>query len=239
MIGLGDEVAQRLHPITGSSVMAQKKNPDVLELIRSTASQVTGYANIVANILDSLPMGYNRDSREVKEYIDLGLTKTKAMIKTLEKVLATIKIDKKKMLDAVEENYSLTTDLADYISQKSGVGYRLIYKIIGQVVDEAINKGKLLKEISAEEIIGKALINDVELELTDEEIKKAIDPQLVIEKRNHIGGSSTSSMKKSLKNVQNAIKDVNRSINKKSLVFSEAKKKTDLIVNNLIEKYES
>jgi len=129
--------------------------------------------------------------------------------------------------------------LADYISQKSGVGYRLIYKIIGQVVDEAINKGKLLKEISAEEIIGKALINDVELELTDEEIKKAIDPQLVIEKRNHIGGSSTSSMKKSLKNVQNAIKDVNRSINKKSLVFSEAKKKTDLIVNNLIEKYES
>lgn len=239
MIGLGDEVAQRMHPITGSSVMAQKKNPDVLELIRSTAPQVTGYSNIVANILDSLPMGYNRDSREVKEYIDLGLTKTKAMISTLQKVLATIKIDKKKMLEAVEGNYSLTTDLADYISQKSGIGYRLIYKIIGEVVDEAINKGKLLKEISADEFINKALINHVKLQLTNEEIKKAIDPQLVIEKRNHIGGSSTNSMKKSLKNAQNAIKDVNQSINKKSLFFSEAKKKTDLIVNNLIKKYDS
>ncbi|MEK7633453.1 MAG: argininosuccinate lyase [Patescibacteria group bacterium] len=239
MIELGDEVAQRMHPITGSSVMAQKKNPDVLELIRSTAPQVTGYANIVANILDSLPMGYNRDSREVKEYIELGLKKTMAMIKTLEKVLVTIKIDKKKMQEAVEGNYSLTTDLADYISQKSGIGYRLIYKIIGQVVDEAINKGKLLKEISADEIINKALINGVKLELTDEEIKKAIEPQPVIEKRNHIGGSSTISMKKSLKNAQNAIKDVNQSINKKSLVFSEAKKKADLIVNNLIEKYGS
>ena len=157
MICLGDEVAQRLHPITGSSIMAQKKNPDVLELIRSTAPQVTGFVNIVANILGSLPMGYNRDSREVKEYIDLGLTKTKAMIKALEKVLTTLKIDKEKMLSQVENNYSLTTDLADYISQKSGVGYRLIYKIVGQVVDEAINNGKLLKEISADEIINKAL----------------------------------------------------------------------------------
>lgn len=238
MIGLGDEVAQRMHPITGSSVMAQKKNPDVLELIRSTAPQVIGYVSIVANILDSLPMGYNRDSREVKEYIDLGLTKTKAMIKTLEKILATIKIDKQKMQDAVEGNYSLTTDLADYISQKSGVGYRLIYKIIGQVVDEAINKGKLLKQITANGIINKALINNIKLELSDEEIKKAIDPQMVIEKRNHTGGSNMKSMKKSLKNAQNAIKDINQSINKKSLVFHEAKKKTDLIVKNLIEKYE-
>lgn len=237
MIGLGDEVAQRLHPITGSSVMAQKKNPDVLELIRSTSPQVTGYVNIVANILDSLPMGYNRDSREVKEYIDLGLTKTKAMIKALEKVLTTIKVDKEKMLSQVENNYSMTTDLADYISQKSGVGYRLIYKIVGQVVDEAINKGKLLNKISADEIINKAAINHVKLQLTNEEIQKAIDPQLVIEKRNHIGGSSNSSMKKSLKNAQGAIKDIVYSINKKSLAFFKAKNKTDLLVNNFIEKY--
>ncbi|KKP37666.1 MAG: Argininosuccinate lyase [Candidatus Roizmanbacteria bacterium GW2011_GWA2_32_13] len=237
LIGLGDEVAQRLHPITGSSVMAQKKNPDVLELIRSTAPQVTGFVNIVANILDSLPMGYNRDSREVKEYIDLGLTKTKAMIKALEKVLTTLKINKKKMLNQVENNYSLTTDLADYISQKSGVGYRLIYKIVGQVVDEAINKSQLLKEISSDEIINKALINNIKLQLTNEEIKKAIDPQLIIEKRNHIGGSSTISMNKSLINAQNIIKDINQSINKKLSVFTKAKKKTDLIVNNFIEKY--
>lgn len=184
-------------------------------------------------------MGYNRDSREVKEYIDLGLTKTKAMIDALEKVLTTLKIDKKKMLIQVENNYSLTTDLADYISQKTGVGYRLIYKIVGQVVDEAINKGKLLKEIDADEYINKALINKVKLQLTNEEIKKAIDPYLVIEKRNHIGGSSTSSMKKSLKNALNAIKNINQLINKKISIFLKAKKKTDLMINNFIEKYGS
>lgn len=239
MIGLGDEVAQRMHPITGSSVMAQKKNPDVLELIRSTASQVTGYANIVANILDSLPMGYNRDSREVKEYINLGLTKTKAMIKTLEKVLATIKIDKKKMQDAVEENYSLTTDLADFISQKSGVGYRLIYKIVGQVVDEAINNGKLLKEIKAKEIINKAIIFDIKLQLTDKEIFKAIDPQTILEKRKHIGGSSSQSMNESLNKVKKEIEDISYWLKNQTKISEKAKEKIDMLVKNLINNNES
>jgi len=239
MIGLGDEVAQRMHPITGSSVMAQKKNPDVLELIRSTAPQVIGYANIVAKILDSLPMGYNRDSREVKEYIDLGLTKTKAMIKTLEKVLTTIKIDKKKMLDAVEGNYSLTTDLADFISHKSGVGYRLIYKIVGQVVDEAINNGKLLKEVKAKEIINKAAAFDIKLQLTDKEILKTIDPQTILEKRKHIGGSSSQSMNESLNKVKKEIKDIGYWLKNQTKVSEKAKEKVDVLVKNLINNNES
>ena len=133
----------------------------------------------------------------------------------------------------------MTTDLADFISQKSGVGYRLIYKIVGQVVDDAIKKGKLLKQINAEKIMHIALMNNIKLQLTDKEIKKAIDPQLVIEKRNHVGGSSTSSMKKSLKNAQIAIKEINQSINKKSSVFTSAKNKTDLLVKSIIEKYGS
>ena len=239
MIGLGDEVAQRMHPITGSSVMAQKKNPDVLELIRSTAPQVTGYANIVANILDSLPMGYNRDSREVKEYIDLGLTKTKAMITTLEKVLTTIKIYKKKMQEAVEGNYSLTTDLADYISQKFGVGYRLIYKIVGQVVNEAINKGKLLKDIKAKEIIDKASSFDIKLQLFDKEILKAIDPQTILEKRKHIGGSSNQSMNESLNKAKKEIYDINYWLKNQTKISEKAKEKTDTLVKNLIDKNES
>ena len=156
MIELGDEISQRMHPITGSSVMAQKKNPDVLEIIRSTTPQVIGYWSILANILTSLPMGYNRDTRESKEYIHLGLIKTTAVVKTLQKVITTLKFNEERMLELSTLNYSLTTDLADYISQKTRIGYRLIYKIIGQVVDEAIEKGKPLSQISASEIKQKA-----------------------------------------------------------------------------------
>lgn len=238
MIGLGDEVAQRMHPITGSSVMAQKKNPDVLELIRSTAPQVSGYANIVANILDALPMGYNRDSREVKEYIDFGLTKTKAMFEALEKVLTTIKVDKKKMKDAVEGNYSLTTDLADFISQKSGIGYRLIYKIIGQVVDEAINKGKLLRDIKAQEITNKAATLNIKLSLSDKEIFEAINPESILEKRKHIGGSNNQLMNESLNKAKKEIDNIVYWQKNQTKISQKAKEKTDILVRNLISKNE-
>jgi hypothetical protein len=77
------------------------------------------------------------------------------------------------------------------------------------------------------------------LQLTDEEIKKAINPQLAIEKRNHLGGASTASMKKSLKNSQKAIEDINQLIKEKSSIFKKAKEKTDLLVNSFLKKYES
>lgn len=207
VISLGNEVAQRMHPITGSSVMAQKKNPDVLEIIRSTAPQVTGYTEIVSNVLTALQMGYNRDSRESKEYIDLGLSKTFAMLTTLEKVITTLQIDSARALALVKANYSQTTDLADYISQKSGVGYRLIYKAVGGAVDEAINNGKLLTEITPGDLQKK--FDEVgvgSIPLTIEEIELAIDPAKSIEKRTHIGGSSRETMQKSFANAEHLIK---------------------------------
>ena len=82
-VQLGEAVAQRLHPITGSSVMAQKKNPDALELIRATGHEVVGLASMAAHLLAGLPMGYNRDTREIKEWSALCFDKTLAALSTL------------------------------------------------------------------------------------------------------------------------------------------------------------
>lgn len=236
MIGLGDEVAQRMHPITGSSVMAQKKNPDVLELIRATAPQLIGFTSIVGTILSGLPMGYNRDSREVKEYIDLGLSKTLSMVDALESVLTTLKIDKKRMTDLVLANYSMTTDLADAISQASGVGYRLVYKIVGQVVDEAIQKGILLNTISAEEITKKASAVGIELHVTNAQILDAIDPHRALEKRVHIGGSAKKAMAVSLAHSQEMIDMFVRWVLVQKQIVSKAKSKTKKIAQGIINK---
>ncbi len=226
MISLGEEVAQRMHPITGSSVMAQKKNPDVLELIRSISPQVIGFSSITANLLSTLPMGYNRDSREVKEYIDLGFSKTTDMMIALQKVLSSLIIDKKRMEQLVIANYSLTTDLADYISQKSGVGYRLIYKIVGQVVDEAINEGKLLTEITAEDIKQKANSMNIILELNNNQMQEAINPYTTIAKRTHTGGSSNKTMSSALTNTKAGIDGLQAWIKKQKNTIENAKKKT-------------
>jgi argininosuccinate lyase len=225
-VSLGDEVAQRMHPITGSSVMAQKKNPDVLEIIRSIAPQIIGMSSIVANILSALPMGYNRDSRETKEYIDLGFSKTADMLRTLHTVLASLQVDKERMEDLVVANYSLTTDLADYISQASGIGYRLIYKIVGQVVDEAMLGGKLLKDISADSLTQKAATLHIDLHITDAEIQAAIDPQQAIAKRKHTGGSSNATMSVALHNAGDQLSSLQSWISEQKSVINSAKQRT-------------
>lgn len=234
MVELGDDIAQRMHPITGSSVMAQKKNPDVLEIIRSTAPQVIGSWSIVANILSSLPMGYNRDTRETKEYINLGFQKTTSTVKTLQKVISSLQINDKRMLELAISNYSLTTDLADFISQKTKVGYRLIYKIMGQVVDSAIENGKPLHQITALEIMQKADELGIKIQVSDEEINQALDPKLVIEKRKNIGGSNSIIMQKLLDEASKKIKLEQFWIQEKQKIIEKAHHKTDSLVKKII-----
>lgn len=235
IIGLGDEVAQRMHPITGSSVMAQKKNPDTLELIRATATWLISLSQGLATTLAGLPMGYNRDSREAKEYIDLGLAKTSAMLLALEKVLSTLVVDKTRMKALVLANYSLTTDLADFIAQKSDVGYRIIYKIIGEVVDELINQGKLLDQIQTEQIIAKAKKYQINLSLTDQELKLALDPENVLEKKNNIGGPGSKAVKLCLKNSQKEIKDLFVWIKIQSETNNKAEQKTFKLAQEILK----
>lgn len=235
MIGLGDDVAQRMHPITGSSVMAQKKNPDTLELVRATAPQLIGLASIVGNMLSGLPMGYNRDSREVKEYIDLGLSKTLSIVDALTVVITSLTVNKNRMLELVVKNYSMTTDVADAISQLSGVGYRLIYKVIGHVVDEAIGKNKLLSDISAQDIMNKASALGVTLHVSDAQLKDAMDPNKALEKRMHTGGSAKSAMTKSLKHGKKSIKSILSWISAQKQSINRAKSKTEAIAQKIMQ----
>jgi argininosuccinate lyase len=234
MIELGDEVAQRMHPITGSSIMPQKKNPDVLELIRSTAPQIIGYENIVANLLSSLPSGYNRDSREVKEYIELGISKVDLMLSSLEKVLSTLVVNTEKMKRWVNTDYSLTTDLADYISQKSGLGYRLVYKVVGKAVDELVSKGKPFTDMKASDIIRIGVELGVKLNLSEDELKMASDPIHCIEKRVHIGGTSRKIMGEMITKRGKSLEQRQGWIESQQKRIAESKQKTDSLVDRII-----
>jgi argininosuccinate lyase len=191
---LGSAVAQRLHPITGSSVMAQKKNPDALELLRATAPEVAGLAGLVANLLGNLPMGYNRDSREVKEWVALGLDKTEAALTTLQTVLTTLQPNIDRMAAAVAANYSSTTDLADYLAQQSGVGYRQMYAVVGGLVDQAIQASQPLTTLTAAAIMAAAAERDLAITVTDVEVQAALDPSTAVARRTHIGGAAPAEM---------------------------------------------
>jgi argininosuccinate lyase len=193
-VQLGEAVAQRLHPITGSSVMAQKKNPDALELVRATGHEVTGLAAMAAHLLAGLPMGYNRDTREIKEWSALCFDKTLAALSILSVTLSTLHVERERMLEAVKANYSSTTDLADSIAQLTGVGYRQIYAIVGHLVDGLIEQGQPLQSLTAAGICAAAASSGVDITLTDEQVKAALDPARAVTRRTHTGGAAPAQM---------------------------------------------
>ncbi len=236
LVIFGDQVSQRLHPITGSSIMAQKKNPDVLELVRSTAPQISGFHQIVTGILSALPSGYNRDSREVKEYIGLAIDKVNATIGVLGNVFITLTVNKEKALLLVLSNYSLTTDLADYLSQKSGQPYRLVYKIIGQVVDEAIKSSKPLTVLTSFEIQKVAKLHGVSLEVTDSELKMLLNPEALLDKRKHVGGTSVSTTQKMIGARKEQVKNMEKWVVGQKDKFLKAKVETWKLSQMIINK---
>lgn len=197
-VRLGEDVARRLHPVTGSSVMAQKRNPDVLELIRATAPELCGLRQTASGILARLPSGYNRDSREIKEYVELGLDKTGTMLAALERALATLTVDSGRARELVEKNYSLTTDLADYLARTSGAPYRLVYKIVGAVVDRLIAAGKPLAEVTAEELNREAEKHGLSFCVNARDLHTVLDPNRALELRRHTGGTSASAFRRLL-----------------------------------------
>lgn len=189
-VTLGDKVAKRLHPVTGSSVMPQKRNPDALELIRTVAPQIAGCFTTVAGILSSLPSGYNRDQREVKEYIQAGLNKAGTMVSAMKEVLDALEVNTARMTELVVRNYSLTTELADCIAQKFGLPYRKVYKVVGQAVDEIITKGKFLGDLTSEDLKQHAQAHELRIELSQSELAAILDPHAALSRRKHIGGTN-------------------------------------------------
>jgi argininosuccinate lyase len=197
-VRLGEAVARRLHPITGSSVMAQKKNPDVLELLRASGQEVAGIASTAAHLLCGLPMGYNRDTRQIKEWSALGLDRTISALSMLAVTLSTLEVDRERMLRAVAENYSCTTDLADAIAQSTGVGYRQIYAVVGGLVDAMIEQGRPLHTVKADEIVRAASQAGISISLTDRQVQEALDPMQAVARRRHVGGAAPQEMERML-----------------------------------------
>jgi argininosuccinate lyase len=190
MVTLSDEVAERLHPITGSSVMAQKRNPDALELLRGSAAQFGGIYASMSALLGGLPTGYNRDSREVKEYIGAALRKMAGMLQVLHQVVVSTRFNLARMQRMVDENYSLTTDIADQLAQRTGIPYRRMYKIVGQAVDELMKQGAPLTTLSEEMLSREAQALGVACAIPSGLLSELLSASGALARRQHIGGTA-------------------------------------------------
>ncbi|KAF1085085.1 Argininosuccinate lyase 1 [Sporotomaculum syntrophicum] len=136
---------------TGSSMMPQKKNPDVAELIRGKSGRVFGDLTALLTMLKGLPLAYNKDMQEDKEALFDAVDTVKQCLKIFRPLVATMRVKKDNMARAARGGFTNATDLADYLVQK-GVPFREAHEIVGRSVAYCLEQHKSLDELSLEEL---------------------------------------------------------------------------------------
>lgn len=135
---------------TGSSMMPQKKNPDVAELVRGKAGRVFGHLVSLLTVLKGLPLAYNKDMQEDKEALFDAAETVKKCLAVFRPLVATMQVKKEKMAQAAREGFTNATDLADYLVGK-GVPFREAHRIAGEIVYYCLQEKKTLEELTLEE----------------------------------------------------------------------------------------
>lgn len=167
---------------TGSSMMPQKKNPDVSELVRGKTGRVMGHLMAMLTTVKGLPLAYNKDLQEDKEGIFDAIDTIKFSLAVYARIMRGMKVRRDVMRRAVAEDFSNATDLADYLVKK-GMPFRQAHAVSGRAVHYCIGRGKWLADMGMEEL--KALS-----ELFEEDIYDAISPETCVKNRNSYGGTS-------------------------------------------------
>lgn len=179
---------------TGSSIMPQKKNPDISELIRGKTGRVYGNLIQILTTMKGLPLAYNKDMQEDKEGIFDSIDTVKICIRTLIPMIATFKVMKENMKKAAAKGFINATDCADYLTKK-GIPFRQAYKIVGNIVSYSIENNKTLEELSVEEY------KKFE-EKFDIDIYESINLENCIKNRKVDGGPAPENIKSRIKEVK-------------------------------------
>ncbi len=182
---------------TGSSIMPQKKNPDVAELVRGKTGRVYGSLITFLTMMKGLPLAYNKDMQEDKEALFDAMDTINLCIPVFTAMLDSIVVRKDDMLKAANGGFINATDCADYLVKK-GLAFREAYMIVGKLVTTCINKDKTLDTLTLEEY---KQISD----LFSDDVYTALDLQTCVNERKVYGGPSVEAVKIQIENIQKFI----------------------------------
>ena len=184
---------------TGSSIMPQKKNPDVPELVRGKTGRVFGHLQALLVLMKGLPLAYNKDLQEDKEALFDAVKTVKACLEAMTILLREgLEFRTTRLAAAVAEDFSNATDVADYLAAR-GVPFRKAYNLVGKVVKTCIAADKLLKDLSLEE--WKQLHPAFEAD-----IYQAIAPVQVVAARNSYGGTGFEQVREAIQAAQSKLR---------------------------------
>jgi argininosuccinate lyase len=183
---------------TGSSIMPQKKNPDVPELVRGKAGRVFGNLTAVLTMMKGLPLSYNRDMQEDKEPLFDTVDTLKGCLEVYAKLLPELKVNRTAMHEAASRGFLNATDMADYLVTK-GMAFRDAHHCVGEVIQYAMDQHKELQELS---------LNDLKKfsQAFEEDVFEILTIEQVINRRASSGGTAKKNVVKAIKAAQEGLK---------------------------------
>jgi argininosuccinate lyase len=181
---------------TGSSIMPQKKNPDVAELARGKTGRVYGHLQGLLTMMKGLPLTYNSDMQEDKEALFDVIDTVKACLRVFPPMLATLTVRPERMRRAAEEGFGTATDMADYLATK-GLPFREAHEIVGRIVRACIGQQRALDELRLEELRAFSA-------LFDSDVYEAIALEASVDRRQVRGGPARALVADRLKAIREA-----------------------------------
>jgi argininosuccinate lyase len=176
---------------TGSSIMPQKKNPDIPELVRGKTGRVYGDLMSLLTLMKGQPLAYNRDNQEDKETLFDAIDTVKACLMAYEGILSSMKVKAERMREAAAMGYATATDLADYLVRRS-VAFRDAHEIVGKTVQFALQQDKQLTDLTLQEL------QQFSTEI-DEDVYKCLGLEGSVAARCHTGGTAPEQVKEAIK----------------------------------------
>lgn len=175
---------------TGSSIMPQKKNPDVAEIVRGKTGRIYGDLMALLTVLKGIPLTYHSDLQEDKERLFDAVDTLKTCLNITAGMIATVKFNRERMARAVRQDFSNATDMADYLVKK-GMPFREAHEVVGKAVLHCIEQAKFLADCSLEEFRAFS-------DLFGEDIYQAIAPETCVNLRTSQGGTAPAEVEKQL-----------------------------------------
>jgi argininosuccinate lyase len=179
---------------TGSSIMPQKKNPDVAELIRGKTGRVYGDLVAILTVMKGIPMTYNRDLQEDKEALFDAVDTAKNSLQILSEMARHLKFNRTKMYSDSTKGFSMATDMAEYLAMK-GLPFREAHRIVGSVVSYCIKKDKDLSSLTLKEL-------QKYYQGFEEDIFLRLNIEHGIGARNHVGGTAQETVLKRIRSME-------------------------------------
>ncbi len=183
---------------TGSSIMPQKKNPDIPELLRGKTGRA--YGNLIAlfTVMKSLPLAYNKDTQEDKEGVFDSIKTARLSLMVLKEMVEEMSVNEEAMKKACNSGHLSATDLADFLVKEQGMPFRDAYHIVGDIVNQAEKLGKDISELTTDEL--KAINPEIDLRVVD-----ILDNLVSMNARDSQGGTSSKETKKQIEAIKSWI----------------------------------